>query len=311
MHKPDGTSVAAFGPQSGIVCAKFFMPLAMETFDREFRDFDYSARFVDCLGSVGFNMEAECFAPAHPCDRYFTRQQRSALLAEVCRRGKLAATECGIDYLIPHTHWFEGTSTLVRWKEFFPTKQTTENTGINDASGGKSTDRMAVLNKLDPTAKADFTISISPRHRIPFYSLCHHDEVITTWRWEDGMDDPPVYWQMKNLWSVLSGTPPMYRTTADHIAKYREQITRTQHYVSDWVREVALDAMTKHRFLTADRTVQESEFSSGKGVVVNFGDKDFTTPDGQVVKARECAAFQTQGTMRKWMTSPCANVFAE
>ncbi len=311
VHKPDGTSVAAFGPQSGIVCAKFFMPLAMETFDREFRDFDYSARFVDCLGSVGFNMEAECFAPAHPCDRYFTRQQRSALLAEVCRRGKLAATECGIDYLIPHTHWFEGTSTLVRWKEFFPTKQTTENTGINDASGGKSTDRMAVLNKLDPTAKADFTISISPRHRIPFYSLCHHDEVITTWRWEDGMDDPPVYWQMKNLWSVLSGTPPMYRTTADHIAKYREQITRTQHYVSDWVREVALDAMTKHRFLTADRTVQESEFSSGKGVVVNFGDKDFTTPDGQVVKARECAAFQTQGTMRKWMTSPCANVFAE
>jgi hypothetical protein len=310
VHKPDSTRVAAFGPQSGIVCAKFFMSLAMETFDREFAQFDYSARFLDCLGSVGFGMEAECHDPAHPCDRYFTRQQRTALLAEVNRRGKLAATECGMDYLIPHVHWFEGASTLVRWKEFFPAKQTTENIGINEATGGKLTDRMAALGKLEPTAKADLTLSISPRHRIPFYSLCHHDEVIVTWRWEDGMDDPPVYWQMKNLWSVLSGTPPMYRTTADRIAKYREQITRTQHYVSDWVREVALDAMTNHRFLTDDHSVQEAEFSSGRGVVVNFGDSDLKLPDGQVVRARDYLTFRKMETGRAYHPPSCPNVFA-
>ena len=182
--------------------------------------------------------------------------------------------------------------------------------GINDANGSKATDRMAALAKLDPTAKADLTVSISPRHRIPFYCLCHHDEVIVTWRWEDGMDDPPVYWQMKNLWSVLTGTPPMYRTTADRIAKYREQITRTQHYVSDWAREVALDAMTNHRFLTADRTVQESQFSSGRGVVVNFGGKGFTTPDGQVVKARDFVMFRDTKSGRAYQTPPCPNVFA-
>ena len=311
VHKPDGSRVAAFGPHSGIVCPKFFMPLAMETFDREFAQFEYSARFLDCLGSVSFGHEAECFDPEHPCDRYFTRQRRTDLLAEVNRRGKLAATECGIDYLIPHVHWFEGASTLVRWKEFFPAKQNTENTGINDSTGGKATDRMAALNKLDPTVKADITVSISPRHRIPFYSLCHHDEVITTWRWEDGMDDPPVYWQLKNLWSVLSGTPPMYRTTADHIAKYRDQITRTQHYVSDWVKQIAFDSMTNHRFLTPDRAVQETEFSSGRGVVVNFGDQAFTTQDGHVVKPRDYLVFQVSGITRKWMTPQSANVFAE
>jgi hypothetical protein len=310
VHRADGSRVAAFGPQSGIVCAKYFMPLAMETFDREFRDFDYSARFLDCLGSVGFNMEAECFDPAHPCDRYFTRQQRTALLAEVCRRGKLASTECGMDYLIPHVHWFEGASTLVRWKEFFPAKQSIENIDINDATGGKLTERMAALAKLEPTAKADFTLSISPRHRIPFYSLCHHDEVIVTWRWEDGMDDPPVYWQMKNLWSVLNGTPPMYRTTADRIAKYREQITRTQHYVSDWVKQVALDAMINHRFLTDDHSVQETEFSSGRGVVVNFGDSDLKLPDGQVVRARDYLTFRKMETGRAYHPPSCPNVFA-
>jgi hypothetical protein len=256
-------------------------------------------------------VEAECFDPEHPCDRYFARQERIALLAELNRRGKLAATECGMDYLIPNIHWFEGASTLVRWKEFFPKKQTTENVGINDSTGDKASERMTALAKLAPTAQADLTVSISPRHRIPFYSLCHHDEVIVTWRWEDGMDDPPVYWQMKNLWSVLSATPPMYRTTADHIGKYREQITRTQHYVSDWVKQVAFDAMTNHRFLTADRTVQESSFSSGRGVAVNFGEKDFTTSDGHIVRPRDYVMFtQTQGA-RSYQAPMGKNVFVD
>lgn len=310
VHRADGSRVAAFGPQSGIVCAKYFMPLARETFDREFRDFAYSARFLDCLGSVGFNMEAECFDPKHPCDRYFTRQQRTELLAELNRRGILASTECGIDYLLPYVHWVEGTSTLVRWKEFFPAKQTTENAGINDASGNASSDRMTALAKLEPTADADLSVSMSPRYRVPFYSLCHHDEVIVTWRWEDGMDDPPAYWQLKNLWSVLSGTPPMYRTTAERITKYREQITRTQHYVCDWVKEVAFDAMTNHRFITEDRLVQESEFSSGRGVIVNFSHTDFTLPDGTTVKAREYLIYRITEGRREFIKPKTMNVFA-
>jgi hypothetical protein len=310
VHRADGSRVAAFGPQSGIVCAKYFVPLAVETFDREFRDFAYSARFLDCLGSVGFNMEAECFDPNHPCDRYYTRRQRIELLAELNRRGILASTECGIDYLLPYVHWLEGTSTLVRWKEFFPAKQTTENVGINDASGNTNTQRLAALAKLEPTANAELSASVGPRYRIPFYSLCHHDEVIVTWRWEDGMDDPPVYWQLKNLWSVLSGSPPMYRTTAERITKYREQITRTQHYVSDWVKEVALDTMTNHRFVTADRSVQETEFSSGRGVIVNFGDTDFTLPDGTIVKAREYLTYRITEGRREFVKPKTTNVFS-
>lgn len=312
VKRPDGTRVAAFGPKSGIVCAKFFMPLAVEQFDREFSQFAYSARFLDCLGSVGFNAEAECFDPGHPCDRYFTRQQRVELLAELNRRGKLAATECGIDYLIPYVHWFEGASTLVRWQEFFAAKERVENSGINDSTGANPSQRMAALGKLSPTERAEQTVSMSPRYRIPFYSLCHHDEVVVTWRWEDGMDEPPVYWQWKNLWSVLSGTPPMYRTTAGRIAKYREQIHRTQRYVSDWVREVAFDAMLDHRFLTADRTVQESVFSSGQGVVVNFGERDYELSGGVTVKAREYVKFhQTAQGGRTYQAPVCRNVFAE
>ena len=309
-HRADGSVIAAFGPGSGVVCPQFFLPLARERMDREFAEFDYSAWFLDCLGSCGF-MEGECHDPAHRTDRYDCRREREALLAEVNRRGKLASTECGIDYLIPHIHWAEGGTTLVRWRESIHPQQVVENTDINSTPAQKPRNPLAEISGLPPTAAADRTISIGTRFRIPFYSLCHHDEVVQTWRWEDGMEQPPVYWQLKNLWTVLSASAPMYRIYGDRVKKYAAEITRTQHYVNEWVRQVAFDEMVNHRFVTPDRQVQESEFSSGKGVVVNFGDETHTLPDGQVVKARDYVIFTVADGRRTYTPPPCPNVFAE
>ena len=43
--------------------------------------------------------------------------------------------------------------------------------------------------------------------------------------------------------------------------------------------------MTDHRFLTADRTVQQTPFANGVTVTVNFGDKPFRLPDGTELAA--------------------------
>ena len=40
----------------------------------------------------------------------------------------------GVDYLIPHIHWAEGASKLVRWFNSVHPKRVVENAGINDAS---------------------------------------------------------------------------------------------------------------------------------------------------------------------------------
>ncbi|MEK0446344.1 MAG: hypothetical protein RLZZ399_1665 [Verrucomicrobiota bacterium] len=311
VRRANGTAVAAFGPESGIVCPHYFLPMAKRNLDLAFHEFDYSGWFLDCLGSVGFHVEAECHDPAHPCDRYDTRRGREDLLAELNRRGKLAGTECGLDYLIPYVHWFEGATTLVRWKGSTTSKGVVAETGLNDASGKGEPSLLKQLAKLPPTADPERTVSISTRYRIPFYSLCHHDEVTVSWRWEDGMESPPVYWQWKNLWSVLYGAPPMYRIPAARLKEYEEQIGQTQRYVSDWVRQVASDAMTSHRFVTSDRLVQETEFSSGRGVVVNFGSDSFRLPGGQEVKGRDYVTFLKAGTgERIYSAAPCANVFA-
>jgi hypothetical protein len=286
------------------------MPLAKATFAREFSEHAYSAWFLDCLGSCGFT-EGECHDPNHRTDRYECRREREALLRELGRHDKLAATECGIDYLLPYIHWAEGGSTLVRWVDSVHPKKIVENSGINDASISKRPNTLSELSKLAPTDKAEQTISISTRFRIPFYSLCHHDEVVQTWRWEDGMDQPPVYWQWKNLWSVLSASAPMYRIYPDRVKKYAEEIRRTHKYVNEWVQQVAFDEMTNHRFVTADRRVQETEFSSGKGVVVNFGDTPHVLPDGTGIKARDYLRFESVNGRREYVPPPGPNVYSE
>ncbi|MEI7781376.1 MAG: glycoside hydrolase [Planctomycetota bacterium] len=228
------------------------------------------------------------------------------------KRGKLAASECGIDYLIPYIDWAEGATTLVRWAESVHPQQVLENTDINSTPVAKPKNPLVEISKLPPTSDAPLTVSISTRFRIPFYSLCHHDEVVQTWRWEDGMNDPLAYWQLKNLWTVLSASAPMYRIYGDKVKKHAEEIRRTQQYVNKWVRQVAFDEMTNHRFVTPDRLVQETEFSSGRGVVVNFGTAAHTLADGQVVKPRDYVMFTKAPDGRRTYTlPPCPNVFAE
>jgi hypothetical protein len=50
------------------------------------------------------------------------------------------------------------------------------------------------------------------------------------------------------------------------------------------VRQVGYQEMTDHRFLTKDRSVQQTVFPNGVTITVNFGSTPFQLPDGVVVK---------------------------
>ncbi len=124
------------------------------------------------------------------------------------------------------------------------------------------------------------------------------------------MNHPPVYWQFKNLWSVLYGGGPMYRIYGDTVRKYAAEIRTTQRYVNEWVRQIAFDEMTNHRFVTPDRLVQETEFSGGRGVVVNFGDTPFTLTDGRLIRPRDYVTYRATAAGRQYTPAPCPNVFS-
>ena len=115
----------------------------------------------------------------------------------------------------------------------------------------------------------------------------------------------PAYWRQKMLWSALYGNSPMFVLNAEYYRKRRDAIVETQRYLGPWVREVAYEELMEHRFLAPDRSVQESVFSNGRGVAVNFGEADYVVPDGATVPARGYRTF-TEGEPRVYDDPPAA-----
>ena len=80
--------------------------------------------------------------------------------------------------------------------------------------------------------------------------------------------------------SIAYGTPPIVKfREGDHtphildddFASVRDDYMRTCRDVCGWHEKIGFDEMIDHRFLTKNRLVQETRFSSGHTVVVNFG----------------------------------------
>ena len=230
--------------------------------------FPWQARFVDCVGTCPL-WEGEDWSADHPLDAAGTRRAWADLLQYTASQGQLVGTEGAMDIFLQQLHWLETPMSLVRW-----------------------TNTSLPLPGWEPVElKPDYRVSIGTGWRIPFYSLVHHAEVISTWRWEDGFNRLPQYWQDKNLWTVLYGNPPLFFIDTAHYGKYRSEIAQTFKYTCPWVRKVGWSDLVSHRFVTADRTVQESLFSTGDGVVVNFAPTPHTMNDGQVIPARNYATF--------------------
>lgn len=60
---------------------------------------------------------------------------------------------------------------------------------------------------------------------------------------------------------------------------------------SRWHEKIGFDEMTDHRFLTENRLVQETQFSSGHAVVVNFGSEAWDDDRGFRVRAKDFRTF--------------------
>ena len=70
---------------------------------------------------------------------------------------------------------------------------------------------------------------------------------------------------------------------------------QTYRDVCGWHERIGFDEMIDHRFLTTDRMVQETRFSSGWNVVVNFGQMSWSDQRGFSVAPRSFHTFVTSG----------------
>jgi hypothetical protein len=259
-------------PPGYVMNPRLGLELAKQHIPPDLARYAYNGRFIDCIGTCCL-WESEDWAPEHLLDSYGGKEAREAILAYANAQGLVCGTEGSMDCFLGNLHWLETPMSLVKW-----TVSSLPYPGWDPVP-------------LEP----DYQVSISRKYRIPFYSLVHHDEIVITWRWEDGFPRLPEYWQDKNLWSVLYGNPPMFFLNPVQYKKWRPAIAQTYRYVCGWTRKTAYAELTSHRFISEDWEVQETTFSTGEGVVVNFSGEPYTLPDGWVVPARDYLSFTRSG----------------
>jgi hypothetical protein len=77
----------------------------------------------------------------------------------------------------------------------------------------------------------------------------------------------------------------MFLFEEDFWQTHKERFVTSYETICPTVREVGYEEMLDHRFLTEDRDVQQTVFSNGTVITVNFGDSPYEMPDGAVVDA--------------------------
>ncbi len=143
-------------------------------------------------------------------------------------------------------------------------------------------------------------VEFNPARRIPLFQLVYHDSVYCTRRWNQDPIRAPELWTRHDLMNIINGTSSLWMMrdgaknmigTADW-ETVKDRYLQTYRDVCGWHEKIGFDEMLDHQFLSDDRLVQQSCFSSGWTVVVNFSDDAWKDTRGFLVKAHSHYTFQ-------------------
>jgi hypothetical protein len=247
----------------GVLCDRQAISYARKRIGEELKTHPYLCRFIDTTTASPWR---ECYSAEHPVTRSESRHWKMELLRLVCEEMKLVTgCETGHDAAVPYVHYFEGMLSLGPYR-------------VPDA--GRNMQQ--ILEEV-PERVAKF--QVGHQYRLPLWELVYHDCVVAQWYWGDYNNKLPALWDKRDLFNVLYGTPPMFMFNRDLWQKNRERFVQSYKNTSPVVRAVGYAEMTEHRFLTKDRNVQQTVFSNGVTITVNFGSAPYRLADGSEVKA--------------------------
>ncbi|MFI6093390.1 glycoside hydrolase [Streptomyces sp. NPDC051218] len=126
-----------------------------------------------------------------------------------------------------------------------------------------------------------------PRYRVPLYETALHGSVINTDRWEMPYNKLPAQKTDRALMSALYNTPLNFTLGDKNLKSTGKEMARLQRYFEPLHKAAGTERMTGFGRLTADGTVQRSEFGNGElTVTANFGKKAYGSLPGGCVDAR-------------------------
>ncbi|MFJ8896815.1 glycoside hydrolase [Leifsonia sp. NPDC102414] len=120
------------------------------------------------------------------------------------------------------------------------------------------------------------TAMFAPQYRVPLYETVLHDSVVSTDRWELGLDKLPSLKTHRILMAMLYNEPVMYSLDMDTIAADKAEIATQQRFFAFIQASAGTKPLTSFRALSSDRLVQQTVYGNGAlTVTVNFGQTAF------------------------------------
>lgn len=242
----------------GVICDKLALDYARERVPAELATHPYRCRFIDTTTAAPWH---ECYHPAHPMTRTQSKQWKMELLRYISEDNHLVTgSETGHDAAVPFVHYFEGMLSLGPYR-------------VPDAGR-----RMSEVWTNVPPRVAQF--QLGHQYRLPLWELVYHDCVVAQWYWGDYNNKLPALWDKRDLFNVLYGVPPMFMFNRSLWEANKGRFVQSYQNTIPHVRKVGYEEMVDHRFLTQDRSVQQTVFANGVRVTVNFGEKPYARPEG-------------------------------
>jgi hypothetical protein len=244
--------------QCGTMCDQQAIAHARREIAEDLKTTPYLCRFMDTTTATPWR---ECYHPDHPMTRSDSRRWKMELLRVMSEEFHLVGgTETGHDAAVPYVSYFEGMLSLAHYR-------------VPDAGRW-----IRETWQTAPTPVALF--QLGQRYRLPLWELVYHDCVVSHWYWGDHSSKIPSLWGKRDLFNVLYGTVPMFMFTYDSWRQQRDRFVQSYRNTCPVAREVGYAEMTDHRFLTADRDVQQTTFDNGVTVTCNFSEMSQPLQDG-------------------------------
>lgn len=245
-------------------CTKALLPHVGERIGRELAVYPHDSIFLDVTLAAG---PIECFSPEHP----MTRREDAAARLDIHRYmadklGLVVGSEFGASYGVAHTEFMHGLVTLSN----FWGRETFDRNSPYYTGSWSNTVRPEIMLGDSKASPSYWKYGLGPGYRVPLFELVFHDCTVASWRWDDNSHKQTETWARKDLFTALYGVAPQWNLDRSLWEKHRDRFVASYRALAPIARAVGYDEMTGHHFLNADRSLQETTFSSGRKVVANF-----------------------------------------
>ncbi|MBM4043797.1 MAG: hypothetical protein FJ279_01660, partial [Planctomycetes bacterium] len=272
-------------PALWVDAAKIVMPAVLEKHP-------YLGRFIDVTTAEGLY---ECYDPIHPLVKTEKRQCGVDLLSYTRSLGLVVGGEHGIWWGVPVQDYIEGMMSggNYSWPAGHLIRPKSKDEEFTSPWGHKH-----------PKFEQYERYGVGHQFRVPLWELVFHDCVVSYWYWGDATDwlhdIAPEVTDKKDALNILYGTPPLI--WAQYWQKHRERCLQTYRNVCKLHEQIGMDEMLSHEFVTEDRAVQRTRFSSGTVVTVNFGEKTYQVADGSRTLTLPQHGFHVKGPrITQWL----------